>query len=99
MVHVSLLDNRLSDQAFRNRRANRIYRESERHVKLHVKLSFLSTLSLREFLDRGNFLSNSPVLLFQSSSITKYTIMGLVLNLVVICLYIHFFKVIYLFIV
>ena len=73
MVHVSLLDYRLSDQAFRNRRANRIYRESERHVKLHVKLSFLSTLSLREFLDRGNFLSNSPVLLFQSSSITKYT--------------------------
>lgn len=40
IVHISLLDNRLSDQAFRNRCANRIYRESERHVKLHVKLSF-----------------------------------------------------------
>ena len=40
MVHISLLDYRLSDQAFRNRCANRMYRESERHVKLHVKLSF-----------------------------------------------------------
>ena len=72
MVHISLLDYRLSDQAFRNRCANRMYRESERHVKLHVKLSFLSTLSLKVFLDSGNFLFNLPVLLFQSSSITNY---------------------------
>ena len=55
MVHISLLDYRLSDQAFRNRCANRMYRESERHVKLHVKLSFLSTLSLRVFFDSGFF--------------------------------------------
>ena len=72
MVHIYLLDYRLSDQAFRNRCANRMYRESERHVKVHVKLSFLSTLSLRVFLDGGNFLFNLLVLLFQSSSITKY---------------------------
>ena len=72
MVHIYLLDYRLSDQTFRNRCANRMYRESERHVKVHVKLSFLSTLSLRVFLDGGNFLFNLLVLLFQSSSITKY---------------------------
>ena len=40
MVHLFLLDYRLSDQAFRNRCANRMHRESERHVKLNVKLSF-----------------------------------------------------------
>lgn len=72
MVHISLLDYRLSDQAFRNRCTNRMFRESERHLKLHVKLSFLSTLLLRVFLDGGNFLFNLPALLFQSSSITKY---------------------------
>ena len=84
MVHLSLLDYRLSDQAFRNRCANRMHRESERHVKLNVKLSFLSTLSLRVFLEEIFVLLTSSVvsvLLYYQI----YAIMGLVLNLDVIC--------------
>ena len=76
-----------------------MYRESERHVKLHVKLSFLSTLSLRVFLDGGNFLFNLLVLLFQSSSITKYMRSWVWYLTLTLFVYISiFFKVIYLFI-
>ena len=69
MVHLFLLDYRLSDQAFRNRCANRMHRESERHVKLNVKLFIHSII---KGIFGGNFFFNLPVLLFQSSSITKY---------------------------